>query len=159
MSRWPCGGRAVSARRQGGFRCTGVLGLPDPRWTTSSSALGHHRSASALTGRIASSGASSMLTEIALAAPVRLELLSGASRKGEPGLRRVLSALPLLVPDARLWPKLQGWVERANRAGERFGAMDLLIAGIADDHRAKVWSRDADFAPMARLGLVQCHAG
>jgi predicted nucleic acid-binding protein len=74
-------------------------------------------------------------------------------------LRRVLSALPLLVPDARLWPKLEGWIERATRAGERFGAMDLLIAGIADDHRATVWSRDADFARMARLGLVQLHAG
>jgi predicted nucleic acid-binding protein len=37
--------------------------------------------------------------------------------------------------------------------------MDLLIAGIADDHRAKVWSRDADLVPMARLRLVQLHAG
>ncbi len=97
--------------------------------------------------------------EVALAAPVRLELLSGASQKDEPVLRRVLSALPLLVPDARVWPKLEGWIERAGRAGERFGAMDLLIAGIADDHRATVWSRDADFARMARLGLVQLHAG
>jgi predicted nucleic acid-binding protein len=96
--------------------------------------------------------------EVALAAPVRLELLSGASRKDEPVLRRVLSALPLLVPDARLWPKLEGWIERASRAGERFGAMGLLIGGIADDHGAKVWSRDADFARMARLGLVQLHA-
>lgn len=97
--------------------------------------------------------------EVALAAPVRLELLSGASRKDAPVLRRVLSALPLLVPDARLWPKLERWIVRASRVGERFGAMDLLIAGIADDHRATLWSRDADFSRMARLGLVQLHAG
>jgi predicted nucleic acid-binding protein len=84
-------------------------------------------------------------------------LLSGASRKDEPVLRRVLSALPLLVPDGQLWPKLEGWIVRASRAGERFGAMDLLIAGIADDHQATVWSRDADFSRMARLGLVQLH--
>ena len=95
--------------------------------------------------------------EVALAAPVRLELLSGASRKDEPVLRRVLSALPLLVPDGQLWPKLEGWIVRASRAGERFGAMELLIAGIADDHQATVWSRDADFSRMARLGLVQLH--
>jgi predicted nucleic acid-binding protein len=97
--------------------------------------------------------------EVGLAAPVRLELLTGASHKDEQVLRRLLSALPLLLPEAPLWPKLEGWIERARRAGERFGAMDLLIAGIADDHRATLWSRDADFARMARLGLVQLHVG
>jgi predicted nucleic acid-binding protein len=97
--------------------------------------------------------------EVGLAAPVRLELLTGASRKDEPVLRRLLSALPLLLPEPPLWPKLERWIERASRAGERFGAMDLLIAGIADDHRASLWSRDADFARMARFGMVQLHVG
>lgn len=95
--------------------------------------------------------------EVALAAPVRLELLTGASRRDAPVLRRVLSALPLLLPDAHLWSKLETWIERAGRAGERFGAMDLLIAGIADDNRATLWSRDGDFARMARLGMVRLH--
>jgi predicted nucleic acid-binding protein len=97
--------------------------------------------------------------QVGLAAPVRLELLAGVSRLDKARLRRVLSALPLLVPDANLWALLDTWVERAGRAGERFGAMDLLIAGIADEHRATLWSRDGDFKRMARLGLVQLHLG
>lgn len=70
---------------------------------------------------------------VLLAAPVRLELLSGSRKLELARLRRLLSALPLLVPDALIWAKLETWIERASRAGERFGAMDLLIAGIADE--------------------------
>jgi predicted nucleic acid-binding protein len=72
---------------------------------------------------------------------------------------RLLSALPLLVPAAPMWSKLEAWIERAARVGERFGAMDLLIAGIADEHGSALWSNDADFVRMARLGLVQLHDG
>ena len=95
--------------------------------------------------------------EVALAAPVRLEILLGASNKELPLLRRVLSALPLLLPSAELWDKLDLSVERARRAGQRFSALDLLIAGIADEHDATLWSLDQDFTRMARLGLVRLH--
>lgn len=95
--------------------------------------------------------------EVALAAPVRLEILIGASRPELPRLRRVLSALPLLLPSDSIWTTLEAWAERATRAGERFGAMDLLIAAIADENGASLWSRDADFARMARLGIVRLH--
>jgi predicted nucleic acid-binding protein len=97
--------------------------------------------------------------KVLLAAPVRLEILVGASGAEFTRLRRLLSALPLLVPADAVWPKLERWVERARRAGERFGALDLLIAGIADEHDAWLWSEDADFVRMARLGLVKLHRG
>jgi predicted nucleic acid-binding protein len=95
---------------------------------------------------------------VSLPAPVRLELISGASRTEAVRLGRLLSALPLLIPAPTLWAKLETWVERAKRAGQRFGAMDLLIAGIADDNDAAVWSADGDFGRMSRLGLVRLHA-
>ena len=93
--------------------------------------------------------------QVLLAAPVRLEILMGAARREVPTLRRVLSALPLLVPGDATWSKLESWVDRARKAGERFGAMDLLIAGIADDHGASIWSMDDDFARMARLHFTR----
>jgi predicted nucleic acid-binding protein len=94
---------------------------------------------------------------VALPAPVRLELISGASRTEERRLRRLLSALPLWIPEPTIWSKLDSWIEKAKRRGERFGAMDLLIAGIADGHGSEVWSLDSDFARMARLGLLRLH--
>jgi len=36
-------------------------------------------------------------------------------------------------------------------------AVDLLIAGIADENESSIWSRDADFARMQRLGFVRSH--
>jgi hypothetical protein len=94
---------------------------------------------------------------VALPVPVRLELISGASRAEEPRLRRLLSALPLLVPQPAIWSKLDLWVEKAKRRGERFGAMDLLIAGLAEEHGTTVWSLDFDFERMARLDLLKLH--
>lgn len=93
--------------------------------------------------------------EVALAAPVRVELLSGASNAVRPRLRRPLSALPLLYPSDETWALIDEWVERAGRRGHRFGLGDLLIGALASEAGALIWSLDADFERMERLKLVQ----
>lgn len=95
--------------------------------------------------------------EVALAAPVRLEILVGATRRDRPRLRSTLAALPLFRPTDATWERLEKWVDRAGDAGERFGFADLLVAAVAADHAGGLWSNDADFLRMARLGFVSLH--
>lgn len=96
--------------------------------------------------------------EVALPVPVRVELLTGASRADRPRLRRGLSALPVLYPDDACWSLIDAWVEQAGEAGERFGFGDLLIGALAAGTGALVWSLDADFTRMSRLRLVDLYA-
>ncbi|HEV7487644.1 MAG TPA: PIN domain-containing protein [Thermoanaerobaculia bacterium] len=95
--------------------------------------------------------------DVALAAPVRIEVLSGASNRDNPRLRRVLSALPVFFPREQTWARIEDWLDLARTAGERFGFADLLIAAIAADHDAEVWSLDSDFDRMNSVGLVNSH--
>jgi predicted nucleic acid-binding protein len=95
--------------------------------------------------------------QVALAAPVRIEILSGASRRDRAALGRTLSALPIVFPQEATWRKIEDWVVTAGNAGQRFGVADLLIGAIAADHDGEVWSLDDDFRRMARLGLLVAH--
>jgi len=95
--------------------------------------------------------------EVALAAPVRIELLVGAGRTDRARLRRVLSALPLLVPARSTWHLIDTWIDRAGDAGERFGFADLLIGALASERNAEIWSLDTDFERMERLSLLKLH--
>jgi predicted nucleic acid-binding protein len=95
--------------------------------------------------------------EVAIPAPVRIEVLSGASRSERNRLRITLSALPILFPGTHTWPRIDEWLDQAGDAGERFGFADLLIAAIAVEHGATLWSKDRDFERMQRIGLLQLH--
>lgn len=91
----------------------------------------------------------------ALVAPVRLELLLGASNEQSARLRPLLSALPCWYPERDDWYRADDWIAPALRAGQRFGFADLLIAAVADGRGAAVWSLDRDFEQMADLGLIE----
>ena len=93
--------------------------------------------------------------EVALALPVRLELWAGTAKADRRAFRRAFSALPLLVPAEETWGPLDEWIARAADAGERFAVTDLLIARLADEIGALVWSLDNDFERMARLKLIR----
>jgi predicted nucleic acid-binding protein len=92
--------------------------------------------------------------EVALALPVRLELWAGTSRQDRPAFDAAFSALAQVIPDDHTWRRMSGAIARAADAGEHFAFVDMLIGVLAADTGALVWSLDADFERMERLGLV-----
>lgn len=92
--------------------------------------------------------------EALLPVPVRIELLSGTSRRDRAALRSSLTALPLAYPTDETWRLMDRWTDRASNAGESFGVGDLLIAAIAQEAGALVWSLDSAFERLARLRLI-----
>lgn len=95
--------------------------------------------------------------QVALAAPVRFEILAGASGDERRRMRRVLSALPTFYPSGQTWTLLDTWLEAAGAQGERFGFADALIGALAAQQAAPIWSLDGAFGRMARLKLVEIY--
>lgn len=91
---------------------------------------------------------------VILPVPVRMELLSGCPAKDRPLLRRRLGAIEAAYPDDETWALMDRWLERTSSDGLRFGVGDLLIAALAAERGALVWSLDRDFERMEKLGLV-----
>ena len=96
--------------------------------------------------------------EVGLPAPVRVEILVGASIGDRARLRRLLSALPTFYPVRGTWDLLDSWLDRAAAAGQRFGFADLLIGALTAKHGGRLWSLDLDFHRMAEIGLVELFA-
>lgn len=95
--------------------------------------------------------------EVAVALPVRVELMSGVARKHRKEFRRTLSALSVLRPTDDTWRLVESWIERAADKGFHFSLPDLLIAALARELEALVWSLDDDFEVMEKLGLVHLY--
>jgi predicted nucleic acid-binding protein len=95
--------------------------------------------------------------DLLLALPVRLELLAGIAARHRQAFTRALTALPVVVPTDDTWRLLQEWIPRAADQGHRFAVTDLLIAALAQEVDALVWSLDDDFARMESLGFVRCY--
>lgn len=95
--------------------------------------------------------------EVGLALPVRMELMAGIARKDRRAFGRALSGLPVLIPSEDTWRLIEAWVAPASDKGQRFGVTDLLIAGLAHEAGALLWSLDADFDRLEELGLVQSY--
>ena len=93
--------------------------------------------------------------EVAIAIPIRIEILSGVRRSEQPRLCRTLSALPTFYPNDTTWQRIEDWLGKIKNAGDWFGIGDLLIAGIAAENHAAIWSLDGDFARMAKLKLIE----
>ncbi|HEX4962449.1 MAG TPA: hypothetical protein VF173_16560 [Thermoanaerobaculia bacterium] len=58
---------------------------------------------------------------VALAAPVRIEVLVGASLQDRPCLRRLFSALPTFFPDGETWKLIDSWLDRRPEPGSSSG--------------------------------------
>ncbi len=95
---------------------------------------------------------------VALALPVRLELLAGVARRDRPALARGLSSLPLLRPSNGTWARVEHWVPAAADKGFRFGVADWLIAALASEIDALIWSLDEDFTQLERLKIARLYA-
>ena len=93
--------------------------------------------------------------EVALALPVRLELLAGVARRDRAVLARALSALPVLRPSDDTWTVIERWVPLAADKGQRFALADLVIAALTAEIGGLVWSLDKDFDQLERLKFVQ----
>lgn len=96
--------------------------------------------------------------DVLLPIPVKIELLSGTSKRQRDALLRGLEALPVAYPTDETWRTLVRWTERTSTAGVAFGVGDLLIAAIANENGALLWSLDSAFDRMSRLRLVAQYA-
>jgi predicted nucleic acid-binding protein len=98
------------------------------------------------------------LDKAAITCMTWIEILSGAKRTEIGQLRRVLSALPKYLPADQTWGRIEDWISIGLEKGHRFGAADLLIASIAVENKATLWSLDSDFKRMEKLGFIELYS-
>jgi predicted nucleic acid-binding protein len=96
--------------------------------------------------------------DLLLALPVRLELLAGISRAHRKAFVRAMTALPVVRPSDETWRLVESWIVPAADRGHRFALTDLVIAALAHEVDALVWSLDGDFARLEELGFARMYA-
>jgi predicted nucleic acid-binding protein len=96
--------------------------------------------------------------EVALPLPVRMELMAGVSRGQRSALRRALTAVSVLMPTEDTFSTAEVWIAPAADRGQRFAIADLLIAALAEEIQALVWSLDTDFERLEALGVARLYA-
>lgn len=94
--------------------------------------------------------------EVAVVAPVMVELLMGARTEGDYRLLdedlQALEWLPLEVEETQMASKL---AYQLARVGQRVPTVDLLIAGVALVHRCELWhSGNAHFSTFAQYSKL-----
>jgi len=94
---------------------------------------------------------------VAIAAPIRIEILSGARRADLPRLSRMLSALPTFYPSEATWQRIEEWFGTIKSAGDQFGVGDLLIAAIGAEHHSAIWSLDTNFIRTGKLKFIEIY--
>ena len=94
---------------------------------------------------------------VEVALPVRLELLAGIPSQRRQAFQRAFSALPVAYPTDDTWVLIDEWVPKAADEGRRFTVSDLLIAALAHQRGALVWSLDRDFGEMETVGFVRLY--
>jgi len=67
---------------------------------------------------------------MALAAPVRIEILVGAQRRDVPVCGDSSRALPVYYPTTATWQLIDEWIDRTSAIGERFGFADSSSAHL-----------------------------
>jgi predicted nucleic acid-binding protein len=93
--------------------------------------------------------------EVALAVPVRTELLMGVREADRATLANALRGVPLLYPTDETWRTIDAWTARASKAGQTFAVGDLLIGAMTCEIGGLIWSHDSDFRRMEELDLVR----
>ena len=94
---------------------------------------------------------------VLLPRPVLMELLSGAGHHTVALLRRTLGALTTLTPSEDTWALAERWAVAGAERGLRFGVGDLLVASVAAERGAKLWTLDRTFDPMIRLRWLKAY--
>ena len=93
--------------------------------------------------------------EVALAVPVRTELLMGVRGADRATLANALRCVPMLYPTDETWRTIDAWTARASKAGHTFAIGDLLIGAMTSEIGGLIWSHDSDFRRMEELDLVR----
>jgi predicted nucleic acid-binding protein len=84
--------------------------------------------------------------------PIAFELLRNALPAEVEFLTRRLEALPWLTSPDDFWERAAKLGRNCRKAGFTAGALDLLIAVIAETHEATLVTFDEDFEKIAEVG-------